>query len=56
MDKALKQGKAENWTQEQYRSKLEKIIQQEGYALRTGERQLNSVTRESLGIKKTEGK
>jgi hypothetical protein len=56
MNDALERGKAEGWTQEQYRSELLDIIQQEGYALRTGERQLNSVTRESLGIKKTEGK
>ena len=52
MDEVLERGQVEGWTREQYAEKLNRIIQTEGYSLRTGERQLNSVTRESLGVKK----
>jgi hypothetical protein len=41
MDEFLKQGKQENWLQEQYSQALDKIIEKEREALKTGDRILN---------------
>jgi hypothetical protein len=50
MDDALTDGQRLNWTQEQYRNRLDTIIRDTRRELKNGEIHLNSVTRESLGL------
>jgi hypothetical protein len=46
MDKAVRVGKAQGWTQQQYANELKSIISDEAKMLRSGERALNKHARE----------